>query len=102
MKLRPYFCAARMVVLIAALASAAVCSAGAAAQEQGPQPPATQSGHDEITAVPNRPTIASTAEAVQRGVIEIEYGFEDGDGHQNINGLVKFGVFKNLELRFLN
>lgn len=25
-----------------------------------------------------------------------------GDGHQNINGLVKFGLFKNLELRFAN
>jgi hypothetical protein len=57
---------------------------------------------DEITAVPNRPTFATTAEAVQRGVLEVEYGMEAADGHQNINGLVKFGIFKNLELRFLN
>lgn len=60
-----------------------------------------QSGN-EIIAVPNRPTFATTAEAVQRGVLEVEYGMEAVDGHQNINGLIKFGVFKNLELRFLN
>jgi len=57
---------------------------------------------DEITAVPNRPTFSTTAEAVQRGVWEVEYGLEAADGHQNINGLIKFGVFKNLELRFAN
>lgn len=55
-----------------------------------------------ITAVPNRPTFASTAETVQRGVFEVEYGFEAAKGHQNINGLLKWGVFKNLELWFLN
>ena len=60
-----------------------------------------QSGN-EIVAVPNRPTFATTAEAVQRGVLEVEYGMEAADGHQNINGLIKFGIFKNLELRFLN
>ena len=57
---------------------------------------------NEIIAVPNRPTFATTAEAVQRGVLEVEYGMEAADGHQNINGLIKFGIFKNLELRFLN
>src|ERR1700693_2821188 len=40
---------------------------------------------DEITAVPNRPTITSAAEVVQRGVLEIEYGFEGTGGHPNIN-----------------
>jgi hypothetical protein len=57
---------------------------------------------DEIIAVPNRPTFSTTAEAVQRGVLEAEYGMEAADGHQNINGLIKFGIFKNLELRFAN
>ena len=57
---------------------------------------------DEITAVPNRPTFASTAETVQRGVFEVEYGFELASGHQNLNGLLKWGIFKNLELWFLN
>jgi len=52
--------------------------------------------------VPNRPTFSTSAESVQPGVFEIEYGFELGDGHQNINGLLKFGLTKNLELRFLN
>src|SRR2546429_3738475 len=46
---------------------------------------------DEITAVPNRPTFASTAEMVQLGVFEIEYGFEAGKGHQNVNGPLRSG-----------
>jgi hypothetical protein len=57
---------------------------------------------DQISAVPNRPTFSTTAESVQPGVFEIEYGFETADGHQNINGLLKFGATKNLELRFAN
>jgi hypothetical protein len=57
---------------------------------------------DQISAVPNRPTFSTTAESVQSGVFEIEYGLEAGDGHQNINGLLKFGLTKNLELRFGN
>jgi hypothetical protein len=61
-----------------------------------------QSQSDVITAVPNRPTISSTAETVQTGVFEVEYGFEAAEGHQNINGLLKFGLTKNLELHFAN
>ena len=61
-----------------------------------------QAAQVELVAVPNRPTFASTAETVQRGVFEVEYGFEAAKGHQNINGLLKWGVFKNLELWFLN
>jgi hypothetical protein len=57
---------------------------------------------DQITAVPNRPTFSRTAESVQSGVFEIEYGLEAGQGHQNINGLLKLGLTKNLELRFGN
>ena len=59
-------------------------------------------GQNEITAVPNRPTIATTAEMVQLGVFEVEYGFEAANGHQDINGLWKWGIVKNLELWFLN
>ena len=55
-----------------------------------------------IFAVPNRPTISSTAETVQAGVFEVEYGFEAADGHQNINGLLKFGLTQDLEIRFGN
>lgn len=67
-----------------------------------PQTQQTAPAPDEITAVPNRPTFASTAEMVQHGVFEIEYGFEAAKGHQNINGLLKWGAVKNLELWFLN
>ena len=63
---------------------------------------AAQTAQEEIVAVPNRPTFATTGETVQRGVLEIEYGFEAADGRQNMNGLLKFGLFKNLELRLAN
>jgi hypothetical protein len=76
--------------------------AAAAWPQQAPSQQSSTQTQDEITAVPNRPTFSTTAEAVQRGVFEIEYGFEAGEGHQNINGLLKLGVFKNLELRFGN
>jgi hypothetical protein len=66
------------------------------------QPQQTVQTPDEITAVPNRPTFATTAEVVQLGVFEIEYGFEAAHRHQNINGLLKWGAVKNLELWFLN
>ncbi len=70
---------------------------------QATAPPSNQTPQqDEITAVPNRPTFASTAESVQSGVFELEYGFEATKGHQNINGLLKWGLSKNLELWFLN
>lgn len=70
---------------------------------QDPNQPDVQNAEQtEITAVPNRPTIATTAETVHLGVFEIEYGLEAAKGHQNINGLLKWGMFKKLELWFLN
>ena len=74
---------------------------GQAAQANSDAPPEIQEPPG-IAVVPNRPTFGTTGETVQRGVLEIEYGFEAGEGHQNINGLIKFGIFKNLELRFAN
>lgn len=75
----------------------------ASEQQNSPSPQVQQDPTSgEITAVPNRPTFASTAEMVQPGIFEIEYGLEAADGHQNINGLLKFGAVKNLELWFLN
>ncbi len=98
-----------------ALLMAGSCVISIAAQEQGQtnapnsapaqdpnQTDVQNTGQNEITAVPNRPTIATTAETVQLGVFEVEYGFEAAKGHQNINGLLKWGMFKNLELWFLN
>jgi hypothetical protein len=72
------------------------------AQNQTSGPSQTVNIPDQISAVPNRPTFSTTAESVQPGVFEVEYGFELGEGHQNINGLLKFGATKNLELRFAN
>ncbi len=55
-----------------------------------------------IEVVPNRPTFSTTAEPSQRGIFEIEYGLELADGHQNINGLLKFSLTKDVEVRFAN
>jgi hypothetical protein len=71
-------------------------------QKDSNSQPQQDTTSDNITAVPNRPTFASTAEMVQPGVFEIEYGLEAADAHQNINGLLKWGAVKNLELWFLN
>ena len=57
---------------------------------------------DELTAVPNRPTVSTPAQPVQPGVLETEWGVDAAASHQDINGLVKFGVSKNVELRFTN
>src|SRR5262249_38176096 len=80
------------------------CRAQAPDRQDAPAAPAPEAAGltDQISAVPNRPTFSTTAESVQAGVFEIEYGFELAYGHQNINGLLKFGATKNLELRFAN
>ena len=54
---------------------------------------------DELTAVPNRPTVSTPAQPVQPGVLETEWGLDAAASQQDINGLLKFGVSKNLELR---
>lgn len=87
-----------------------LCAAAPRSRAQESSPPASQGSppappsadQQALSAVPNRPTITTTAETVQRGVLELEYGFELADGHQNMNGLLKFGLFKNLELRLAN
>jgi hypothetical protein len=80
-----------------------------AAQTQDQRNPATSlpglgnmQNADNLEVVPNRPTFSTTAETVMRGVFEFEYGFELARGHQNINALLKFGLFRNLEIRFGN
>ena len=57
---------------------------------------------DELTAVPNRPTVSTTAQPVQPGVLETEWGVDAAALHQDVNGLLKFGVSRNFELRFSN
>jgi Putative MetA-pathway of phenol degradation len=59
-------------------------------------------GQDELTAVSNRPTVSTPAQPVQPGVLETEWGLNAAASHQDINGLLKFGVSQNLELRFTN
>jgi len=57
---------------------------------------------DEIVAVPNRPTVSTTAEPVQRGVLETEWGIDAASSHQDINDLFKFGLTSNFEFRLAN
>ncbi len=57
---------------------------------------------DEIIAVPNRPTVSTPAQPVQPGVLETEWGVDAAASQQDINGLLKFGVSKNFELRVTN
>lgn len=57
---------------------------------------------NDITAVPNRPTVSTIAQPVQTGVLETEWGVDATSSHQDVNGLLKFGVSTNLELRFAN
>lgn len=64
--------------------------------------PMSAFAQDDIAAVPNRPTVSTTAQPVQLGVLETEWGVDAASSHQDINGLLKFGVTTNLELRFAN
>ena len=54
---------------------------------------------DELIAVPNRPTVSTPAQPVQPGALETEWGVDAAASQQDINGLLKFGVSKNFELR---
>jgi hypothetical protein len=60
---------------------------------------------DDIQANPNRPTVANPADITQYGVLELEYGwdrFAEGGGAQlyNLEGLLKFGLLCDVELRW--
>jgi hypothetical protein len=57
---------------------------------------------DEIVAVPNRPTVSTTAEPVQPGVLETEWGIDAASSHQDLNDLFKFGLTSNFEFRLAN
>lgn len=97
----PLTIAARIGLIALSVAMSAAPSRSEEQNNSQPQQAPAATSQDLI-AVPNRPTFATTAESVQRGVFEIEYGLEAGIGHQNINGLLKWGVLENLELRFAN
>ena len=57
---------------------------------------------DELVATPNRPTVTNTADTTQRGVLEIEDGIAAGGTLQELQGLLKFGATRDLELRLGN
>jgi len=52
----------------------------------------------ELTATPNRPTVTNTAETTQFGVLEMEFGISSAAQQQSIQGLLKFGLLRNVEL----
>ena len=52
----------------------------------------------ELTATPNRPTVTNTAETTQLGVLEIEFGINAAARQQSLQGLLKFGLLRNVEL----
>jgi hypothetical protein len=63
---------------------------------------AAAAAQNEIVAVPNRPTVSTTAQPVQPGVLETEWGVDAASSHQDINDLFKFGLTSNFELRLAN
>ena len=60
---------------------------------------------DSIAASPNRPTVSNPAYLTQYGVLEVEYGWDrtwpqSGIHQTSANGLLKFGVLCDVELRW--
>ena len=60
---------------------------------------------DSITANPNRPTVSNPAHVTQFGVLDLEYGLdrmwpEKGVQQTSANGLLKFGLLCDVELRW--
>ena len=52
----------------------------------------------DLTATPNRPTVTNTAETTQFGVLEIEFGISSAARQQSLQGLLKFGLLRDVEL----
>src|SRR5689334_13378986 len=74
--------------LTAALLLAWLTAAACAAQQQ----------RVDLTATPNRPTVTNTAETTQLGVLEVEFGISSAARQQSLQGLLKFGLLKDVEL----
>lgn len=51
-----------------------------------------------LSATPNRPTLTNTAETTQFGVLEVEFGISAAARQQSLQGLLKFGLLRDLEL----
>jgi hypothetical protein len=52
----------------------------------------------DMIATPNRPTVTNTAETTQFGVLEIELGIGAAARQQSLQGLLKFGLLRDIEL----
>ena len=52
----------------------------------------------DLIATPNRPTVTNTAETTQFGVLEIEFGISSAARQQSLQGLLKFGLLRDVEL----
>jgi hypothetical protein len=72
----------------------------ASAVAQAPAPSSANPPPDEIVATPNRPTVTNTADTTQRGVLELEFGIYSARRQQALQGLLKFGLFRDLELQW--
>lgn len=69
---------------------------GCLAQQQSA--PLTATPGLPLTASPNRPTVTNTAETTQFGVLEVEFGVSAAARQQSLQGLLKFGLLRDLEL----
>ena len=65
-------------------------------QQQGG--PVATTSNLPVTATPNRPTVTNTAETTQFGVLEVEFGISAAARQQSLQGLLKFGLLRDLEL----
>ena len=88
----------KLVLLLGCL----LVSHAAVAQWMGKQ---TGCYADSIAANPNRPTVSNPAHVTQFGVLELEYGLdrtwpEEGVRQTSANGLLKFGLLCDVELRW--
>ena len=57
-----------------------------------------QQARTDWTTTPNRPTVTNTAEITQFGVLEIEFGISAAARQQALQGLLKFGLLRDVEL----
>src|SRR5256885_16871053 len=92
-----------------ALAGLGLLATGVNARGQTPGTPPAASPNpqkdqdaNEISAVPNRPTFASTAEMGQFGAFEIEYGLAAPKGNPTVNGPLKVGADRKPNPWFLH
>ena len=60
-----------------------------------------------VAAAPSRPNFANTADILQEGVVEFEYGYShswvtEGNSQSDLPGLIRFAPFCDLEIRLGN